>query len=175
MPWNFVSSRRLQTGHRYGVWVTSRGVTSTDEITRWLRSMRWSDVTVLPRGTLATGQMVKEAHAIWGGSDGAVLPSSDRLVGYGPLYLAESPNDDPGDVPSRAPGERPPIDREMQDAMLRSRKRPENLWSVPVLAAVGIGLLLLMGGSGGDDSEEDSPDDGEDGDSMPDETATETS
>jgi len=44
-----------------------------------------------------------------------------------------------------------------------------------VLAAVGIGLLLLMGGSGGDDSEEDSPDDGEDGDSMPDETATETS
>src|SRR5271169_6636955 len=143
MGWNFVSSRRLQTGHRYGVWLTSRGVTSTDDLSRWLRNVRWSGVTLLPHGTLPTGQMVKELHGVWSGSDGAVLPASDRLVGYGALYLAESPVDDPGDVPSRAPGERPPPDPEVEEAMRRANSATKpSRWKAPVLVVAGLGLFV---------------------------------
>jgi hypothetical protein len=147
MAWNFVSSRRLQTGHRYGVWLTSRGVTSTDEVARWLRNVRWSDVTLLPRGTLPSGQMIKELHGIWAGEDGAVLPTADRLLGYGPLYLAGSPTDDPGDVPNRAPGERPPPGPEVEEAMRRANSATKpSPWKGPVLVAAGLGLLILIHG-----------------------------
>jgi hypothetical protein len=146
MSWNFVISRRLQTGQRYGVWLTSTGVTGTDDLVRWLRARRWTDVTLLPRGTLATGQMVKEMHAIWGGVDGTVLPVSDRQLGYGPLYLAESSTDDPGDVPSRAPGERPPPPPEVEEAMRQANAAPSpSRWKVPALMAAALGLVLLVG------------------------------
>jgi hypothetical protein len=145
MAWNFVSSRRLQTGQRYGVWLTSTGVTSTDDVSRWLRSKCWSGATLLPRGTLASGQMVKEMHAIWDGSDGAVLPVADPLLGYGPLYLAESSHEDPGDVPSRAPGERPPPDVDVEEAMRRaSTVLKPSRWKGPALVAAGLGFVLLM-------------------------------
>ena len=145
MAWNFVSSRRLQTGHRYGVWVTSAGVTSTEDLARWIRTKGWTDVTLLPRGTLATGQMVKEMHALWGGGDGTVLPVSDRHLGYGPLYLAESPSDDPGDVPNRAPGERPPHGPEVDEAMRRATApKSQARWKVPVMVAGALGFLLLV-------------------------------
>jgi hypothetical protein len=162
MAWNFVNSRRLQTGQRYGLWLTSTGVTSTDDLARWLRSRRWSDVTLLPRGTLATGQMVKEMHAIWAGSDGTVLPVSDPLLGYGPLYLAESSNDDPGDVPSRAPGERPPPDPDVEEAMRRANTVTKpNRWKGPALvAAAGLGFVLFMGSRSEPTKDED--DGGED-------------
>jgi len=159
MAWNFVSSRRLQTGQRYGVWLTSTGVTSTDDVSRWLRSKRWSGVTLLPRGTLATGQMVKEMHAIWGGSDGTVLPVSDPQLGYGPLYLAESSTDDPGDVPNRAPGERPPPGPEVEEAMRKANSMTmANRWKGPALAAAAFGLLMLMNSK----SEPETVDDDED-------------
>jgi len=162
MAWNFVNSRRLQTGNRYGLWLTSTGVTSSDDVSRWLRSKRWSDVTLLPRGTLATGQMVKEMHAIWGGSDGAVLPASDPLLGYGALYLAESSNDDPGDVPSRAPGERPPPDPGVEEAMRRANTvtKPSRWKGAPLVAAAGIGFVLLMSSRSRSDANDDDGGDG---------------
>jgi hypothetical protein len=145
MSWNFVSSRRLQAGHRYGVWVTTTGVTSSDEIARWLRSKRWTDVTLLQRATLPTGQMVKELHAIWDGADGAVLPTSDSHVGYGPLYISDSRLSDPGDVPSRAPGERPPPPPELLEQMRQAQNvTVPNKWKMPALLVAGAGLFLLL-------------------------------
>jgi len=154
MAWNFVSSRLLQKGNLYGVWVTTTGVTSTDEVVRWLQTRKWQSMTVLPRGTLPTGQMVKEMRGVWMGADGTVLPASDTLLGYGPLFVTDSPTGDPGEVPSRAPGERPPITPEVTDAMRRAQQAAKpGRWKVPVLVLGALGVAAYLGLQGPEDDD----------------------
>lgn len=155
MAWNFVSSRLLQKGNLYGVWVTTTGVTSTDEVVRWLQTRKWQSMTVLPRGTLPTGQMVKEMRGVWMGADGTVLPASDTLLGYGPLFVTDSPTGDPGEVPSRAPGERPPIAPEVTDAMRRAQQAAKpGRWKTPVLVLGALGVAAYLGLRSSEDSDE---------------------
>jgi len=148
----------------YGVWLTTMGVSSTDDITRWLGSRRWSRITLFARGTHPSGQMVKEMHAVWVGADGTVLPSSDAHLQYGPLYISESRTSDPGDVPSRAPGEKPPpspeVEQTMRDAVAAQRPPAKKAsWLFPVVLAGGALALSLAHPSEDPPPDEDENDD----------------
>jgi hypothetical protein len=145
MSWNFVNSRVLQKGNLYGVWLTTTGVTSSDEIKRHLESRKWDRMSILPHGTLPTGQMVKEMRGMWMGADGTILPASDALLGYGPLFISDTVAADPGEVPSRAPGEKPPAAPEISAATREAaRATAPSPWKIPAMIAVGLGLLAII-------------------------------
>lgn len=145
--WHYVSSRKLQTGQQYGVWSTTTGVTSTDQLVQWLAAKGWHVMTVWARDTLPTGQLVKEMHAVWMGRDGTELPASDARTKYGALYISDSSTEDPGAVPQLAPGERPPPSAEVLAAMNPPKPGPGR-WKLPamVAAAALTFVTILRGG-----------------------------
>ena len=148
----------------YGVWLTTTGVSSTDDITRWLGSRRWSNISLFARGTLPTGQMIKEMHAVWSGADGTTLPGSDAHLQYGPLYISDSRVSDPGDVPPRAPGEKPPPSPEVEQSLRAAvaAQRPPAKKASWVLPAVLVGGAIAL--SLAHPSPESPPDDVDDED-----------
>lgn len=151
MAWQFVSSRKLQPGQLYGVWLTTAADTSTDELVSWLASKGWDVSTIWARRTEPKGQQIKEVHAVWTAQDGTVLPSSDPRVQYGALYISDlgAAGGEAAAVPERAPGEAPPLSPDVLARLQRSPPR-SGRWQLPaVLAAAALAMVTVISGRPG--------------------------
>jgi hypothetical protein len=151
VAWHFVSSRKLQPGQLYGVWLTTTGDTSTDELVTWLANKGWNVTTIWARRAEPKGQQIKEVHAVWTGQDGTVLPSDDPRVQYGALYISDlgATGGEAAAVPERAPGEGPPLSPEVLARLQRPPPRTGR-WQLPaVLAAAALAMVTVISGRPG--------------------------